>query len=124
MTPAASPGLRDLANDGDPRLRQEALLALAEVRDRGSKDVVARRLTDESLAVRACAMYALGELHDPSIVPVLRQALQASLEYEKELERRKQRGENQKLLVEKFGLGVFDLRQTVEQAITASGQKP
>ncbi len=115
--------LRDLTTDADPRVRLEAVMALGDARDQGSKDVLTRRLADESLAVRACAMYALGQSGDPSVTPALRQALAASLEYEKELERRKQRGESEKVLQEKFGLGWFDLRQTLEEAITQSGRK-
>jgi len=118
------PKLRDLTRAAETNVRQEAVLALAAVTDKGSKDVLVRRLTDESLAVRACAIFALGQLGDPALAPVLRQALQTSLEYEGELERRKQRGESEQMLAEKYGFGVFDLRQTLEQALATTAPKP
>jgi hypothetical protein len=48
---------------------------------------------------------------------VLRKAIEESLEYEKELERRKQHGESEQVLRERYGLGVYDLRETLQQAI-------
>jgi HEAT repeat protein len=115
--------LRDLASHADPQVRQEAVLALANARDRGSREVVARRLKDESLAVRAAAVYMLGLLGDPSLIPALRTAVEESIEYEKELQRRKERGESDAVLSERYGVGMFDLRQTLEQAIEMA-QKP
>lgn len=114
--------LRELTSHGDPMVRQEAVLALGEEADKGSAEVVTRRLKDESLAVRASAVYALGRTGGPLVIPILRKAVEESIEYEKELERRKQRGENPTVLYEKHGLGVFDLRETLQEAI-ATAQK-
>jgi HEAT repeat protein len=116
--------LRDLTGDPDVRVRQDAVLSLADAPDTGSKEALLRRLGDDSLSVRASAMHALGALRDPSVVPALRQALQASIEYERELERRKDRGESLEVLREKYGLGAFELRQTADQAIAAAQSKP
>jgi len=57
--------LRSLTGHADAKVRQEALLALGELRDRESRERLTRRLEDESLAVRACAVYALGMLRIP-----------------------------------------------------------
>lgn len=112
--------LRELSGRGDALARQEAVLALGEATDRGSAEMVTRRLKDESLAVRAAAIYALGRIGGPPVVAILRKAVEESLEYEKELGRRKERGENPTVLFERFGLGAFDLRETLQEAIAAS----
>lgn len=109
--------LQALASHSDPRVREEAVLFLGEAADKGSTDIVTRRLKDESLAVRASAIYALGRIAGASVIPTLRKALEESIEYEKELERRKQRGQSETVLAEKYGLGVFDLRETLQEAI-------
>ncbi len=117
--------LQELTSHGDPQVRQEAVLSLGEAADKGSKEIVTRKLKDDNLAVRACAIYALGRIGGPSVIPILRKAVEESTEYEKELERRKQRGESD--LYEKYGLGVFDLRETLQEAIAAaqkSGGRP
>lgn len=111
--------LRDATADGDPRVRWEALLAIGDTTDKAAREVAMRRLADDNLAVRACAIYALGRIGDPSMEPALRHALQQSIEYEGQLEQRMARGENAMMLQEKFGLGLFDLRQTVEAALAA-----
>lgn len=119
--------LRELTGHGDPEVRQEAILALGDVADKGSGETVARRLKDESLAVRASAVYALGRIGGPSVVPILRKAVEESIEYEKELQRRKERGENEAVLRDKFGYGAFDLRETLQEAIALtqkSGGRP
>lgn len=118
-----APKLWDLAGHADPQVRQEAVLALADSRDRSSREAVARGLNDESLAVRASAVYVLGRLKDPSLIPVLRKAVEESIEYERELQRRKERGEGDAVLLDRHGLGAFDLRQTLREAIEMT-QKP
>lgn len=115
--------LQALTTHADPRVREEAVLALGQAADKGSQPIVTRRLKDESLAVRAAAVYALGRVGGPSIVPALRQAVAESLEYERELQGRKQRGESDAVLSEKHGLGEFDLRETLEEAV-AMAQQP
>jgi hypothetical protein len=52
--------LRELTAHAEPRVRQEALLALGSLKDAGARGSVTQRLKDDSLAVRACAVYALG----------------------------------------------------------------
>ena len=108
--------LRALTTQADPRVREEAVLALGDFGGAASAEAVTRRLTDDSLAVRGVAVYALGRISGPTAAPVLRQAVQESLEYEKELERRKARGESEQTLRERYGLGVYDLRETLVQA--------
>lgn len=108
--------LRELTIQGDPRVREEAVLALGDFGDAASAQVVTQRLKDDSLAVRAVAVYALGRIGGPAAATVLRQAVEESLEYEKDLERRKERGESEQVLRERYGLGVYDLRETLHQA--------
>lgn len=111
--------LRELTTQADPRVREEAVLALGDFGDPASAESVTRRLKDDSLAVRAVAIYALGRIGGPGAAPVLRQAGQESLQYEKELERRKQRGESEQVLRERYGLGAYDLRETLREATAA-----
>jgi HEAT repeat protein len=111
--------LRELTTHADPRVREEAVLALGDFGGAGSAEVVTRRLKDDSLAVRAVAVYALGRIRGPAAAPVLRQAVAESLEYEKELERRRARGESEQVLRERYGLGAYDLRETLHLATPA-----
>jgi len=97
--------LRELTSHGDAAVRQEAVLALGEAADTGSREVLVRRLKDDSLTVRGCAVYALGRLGDPSLIPILSKAVEESAGYE-----------------EKYGLQAFDLRETLQEAI-AGAQK-
>ena len=115
--------LHDLTSDANPRVREEAVLALGESADKSARDLVVSRLKDESLAVRASAVYALGRIGGPAIIPTLRKAVEESTEYERELDRRRQRGESESALRDKHGLGSYDLRETLQQAIE-SAQKP
>jgi HEAT repeat protein len=112
--------LRDLTTHGDPQVRQEAVLALAETSDTGSAEAVRRRLKDENLAVRACAVYALARIEGPAAVSTLRAAVEESLDRERELAQRKERGEDADLLDAKYGLGAFDLRETLQEAMTVT----
>jgi HEAT repeat protein len=119
--------LRQLATHSDPRVRQEAVLALGEAADQGARETVTQRLKDDSLAVRTCAVYALGRIGGPSAIPTLRKAVGEALDYEQELDRRKQRGEDPRVLDEKSGRGEFDLRETLQEAIAAAqkaGRRP
>jgi HEAT repeat protein len=112
--------LRELTTHLDSPVRQEAVLALAETADPGSAEAVTRRLKDENLAVRACAVYALARIGGPAVVPTLRAAVEESLDYERELARRKQRGESADLLDAKYGPGAFDLRETLQEAMAVT----
>jgi len=118
--PRGAVKLRELTTRGDPRVREEAVLALGDVGDAGSAETVTRCLKDDSLAVRAVAVYALGRISGPAAGPLLRQVVEESLEYEKELERRKEGGESEQLLRERYGLGSYDLRETLHQATPAA----
>ena len=68
--------------------------------------------------MRACAVYALGRIAGPPAAAQLRTAVQEALEYERQLEGRKQRGKSEATLRERYGLGEFDLRETLQQALT------
>lgn len=116
--------LREQTGDGDRRVRREAVLALGEAADRGSREALTQRLRDDNLAVRACAVWALGQIGGPSVIPTIRKAVEESLEYERALERRKQAGESERAIHEEYGLGEFDLRQTLEEAIAAAQKQP
>jgi HEAT repeat protein len=94
--------LRELATHADSTVSQEAVLALGEAADKGSREVLIRRLEDDSLAVRENAIYALGRTGDPSVIPLLRKAVE---DYEG-----------------KHGQG-FGLRETLQEAIEAA-QRP
>lgn len=111
--------LRGMATDENAEVRSEAVMYLGEVSDVGSKDVLIERLRDENLKVRAFAVFALGQIGDPSVIPVLRNAFEHSREYQGELEKKRRSGdaENEKMLREKYGLGAFDLSQTLQEAI-------
>lgn len=113
--------LRELTSHKSPQVREEAVLALGEIGDGGSAEAATRRLKDESLTVRAAAVYALGRIGGPSVAPTLRQATQESLEYERGLERRRQGGEPEQVLRERYGFRVYDLRETLQQAIATAG---
>ena len=116
--PRGATKLRELAAHADARTRQEAVLALGALPDTGGADAVRRRLKDDNLAVRATAIYALGRIVGGAAAAELRAAGQDALAYEAQLEARKQRGENEQTLRQRYGLGVFDLRETLQQAVT------
>lgn len=117
--PRGATKLRELTTSADPRVREETLLALGEFGDAASTEAVTRRLRDDNLAVRAVAVYALGRIGGPAAAPRLRQAVEEALAYEKELDRRKERGESEQVLRERYGLGTYDLRETLNQATAA-----
>ena len=110
--------LRELAGHADARTRQEAILALGALPDRGDAEAVRRRLKDDNLAVRATAIYALGRIAGAAGAAELRAAGQDALAYEAQLELRKQRGESEETLRQRWGLGMFDLRETLQQAVS------
>lgn len=123
--PRGTERLRALAIDAQPEVRQEALLALGEAADAGGRDVIAGRLQDENLAVRSVAMYALGRIGDASAVPLLERALEAGLRYQAELESRLKSGTKEDELRLQYGYGVFDLRQTHQEAVNdINNRKP
>jgi HEAT repeat protein len=110
--------LRELTSHADAGARQEAVLALGALPDRGGADVVQRRLKDDNVAVRATAIYALGRIAGAGAAAELRAAGQDALAYEAQLEARKQRGESEETVRQRYGLGAFDLRETLQQALS------
>jgi len=111
--------LRELAGHADARTRQEAIVTLGALSDRGGADVVRRRLKDDNLAVRATAIYALGRIAGAGAAAELRSAGQDALAYEAQLEtKRRSAGESEEALRQRYGLGMFDLRETLQQAVT------
>jgi len=114
--------LREMATEADPKIRAEAMLALGEAADAGAKERLIGRLEDENLAVRAVAIYALGRTADAALAPTLTRALEASLQYQAELESRLKRGTGEAALRQQYGYGVYDLRQTAQEALDAIKQ--
>lgn len=108
--------LRQLALDNRGVIRQEAVLALGEAADTGAQELLVGRLRDESLAVRAAAMYALGRTGDAAVIPALARGLEEGLRYQGELEARLRAGGDEGGLRRQQGYGVFDLRETHHQA--------
>lgn len=115
--------LREMAADEEAKVRLEAVMYLGEEADAGSKEILIKRLKDESLAVRGCAIYALGRTGDPSIIPILKKAFEDANDYQKELKKKLESGVNEKLLREKYGFELFDLRQTLQEAIDTLGKR-
>ena len=90
------------------------------------RDTIARVLAEwkaREAVVRASAVYALGRIGGPAIIPTIRKAVEESMEYERELDRRRQRGEAESVLRERYGLGSYDLRETLQQAIESAQQR-
>jgi HEAT repeat protein len=109
--------LRELSTHADRRVREEAVLALGEAADKGAHEAVIRRLQDDSVAVRANAVYALARIAGPSAVPALRKATEAALDYERQLERRRPPTEPDDAWRRRYGIGEFDLRETLQEAL-------
>ncbi len=109
--------LRELTAHADPQARREALLALGELSDKGSADAARARLRDDHLGVRATAIYALGRIAGAAAASELRAATYDALVYEQQLTARKQRGESEEALRQRYGLSEFDLRETLQQAL-------
>ena len=117
--------LRALATDEDAEVRSEAVMSLGEASDSGSRALLIERLQDESLKVRGAAIFALGQSGDRSVIPILQEAFERSNAYQEELQGKRKRGgsEDEKMLREKYGLGAFDLRQTLQEAIDTVQRK-
>jgi HEAT repeat protein len=115
--------LREMAMDGDPKIRMEAVMYLGEVTDVGSKDILIKSVKDDNLAVRACAMYALGRIGDASMIATLRKAFEGSTDYMATLEKQLKESSSEEALKQKYGVGVFDLRQTLQEAIDTIQKK-
>ncbi|MDI6768009.1 MAG: HEAT repeat domain-containing protein [Bacteroidota bacterium] len=113
-------GLQMLYRAGDaadPFIRKEALMYLGEIADTGAKEIAIRKLSDNNLSVRACAIFALGEIGDSSLIPMLKDAFIDAEQYQKELEKKLSDGTPEEVLREQYGFRVFDLRETLQQAM-------
>lgn len=117
--------LRELATDEDADVRSEAVMSLGEESDIGPREILIDRLKDESLKVRAAAIFALGQSGDLSVIPTLQEAVKRSNGYQEELQKQRKSGGSggEKLLREKYGLGAFDLNQTLQEAIDTLQRK-
>ncbi len=111
--------LRELATDKDGNVRSEAVLYLGEAMDAKAKPILIKALGDANLAVRACAMYALGRIGDASLVPTLEQAFQASSAYQDDLAKQLRLGTAEATLRQQYGYGTYDLRETLQEAMGA-----
>lgn len=111
--------LRELATDKDGNVRSEAVLYLGEAADAKAKPILIKSLDDDDLAVRACAMYALGRIGDASLIPTLEQAFRASSAYQDELAKRLKAGTSEATLRRQYGYGTYDLRETLQEAMGA-----
>jgi HEAT repeat protein len=109
--------LRELTTHGEPRVREEALLALGHAADKGAREVVARRLQDDNVAVRASALYALARIEGPAAAATLRKATEDALDYERQLEHRRSASESEDAWRTRYGVGEFDLRETLQEAL-------
>jgi HEAT repeat protein len=116
--------LRELTANTDRRVRAEAVLALGEAADTAAREAVTRRLQDDSVAVRATAVYALARIARASAIPTLRKATDDALDYERDLERRRPPNESADAWRGRYGIGEFDLRETLQEALAlAQGTK-
>lgn len=109
--------LRELTNDADAKIRFEAVLALGALADKGSKDLLIQRLKDPNLAVRASAIYALGQSGDPKVIPVIQKALAEASAYQESL--RKKFKDDTSMLHNEYGINAYNLEVTLEEAIGA-----
>jgi HEAT repeat protein len=116
--------LQELTTHVDRRVREEAVLALGEAANPGSREAVTRRLQDDSVAVRASAVYALARIAGPSAVPALRRATEEALDYERQLERRRPTTESEDAWRARHGIGEFDLRETLQEALALAQDAP
>ncbi len=117
--------LRGLATDEDPEVRSEAVMSLGEASDSGSRGLLIERLKDESPKVRGAAIFALGQSGDLSVIPILQEAVERSTAYQEEVQKKRKAGgsEGEKMFREKYGVGAFDLRQTLQEAIDTLQRK-
>ena len=109
--------LRELAADADAKIRFEAILALGVAADKGSTDLLIKRLGDANLVVRAGAMYALGQTGNIALTSVIQTAFTDAETYQKELKDRFR--ENTTTLHNVYGVNVYNLEVTFEEAIRA-----
>ena len=115
--------LRELTVHADRSVRAEAVLALGELADAGSREAVTRRLTDDAVSVRAAAIYALARTAGAPALPALRKATEDALAYERRLDAQATPGPAQDAARTTYGIGEFDLRETLQEAIGLA-QKP
>ncbi len=109
--------LRALATDKDGKVRSEAVLFLGEATDAKAMPILIKSLDDDNLAVRASAIYALGRIGDGSLIPILNKAFGSANDYQEELAKRLKGGSDEAMLRDQYGYAVYDLRQTLQEAI-------
>jgi HEAT repeat protein len=115
--------LRELTRHPDRRVREESVLALGDLVDAGAREAVTRRLTDDSVAVRAAALYALARIGGASVTAELRQATYDALAYERQV----QAGvapDRRDAVRERYGIGEYDLRETFQEALGLAQAPP
>lgn len=119
-------------------VKWEAMRSLTAIAQRKPSDALRRRLgellrepggmtlvltarvlaEDEAVAVRAAAVvYALARIGGAAAAPVLRKAVEDTLALERTLEARHPRGTRPELLAEQYGIGEFDVRETLQEAL-------
>jgi HEAT repeat protein len=108
--------LRELTSHAERRVREEAVLALGEFADAAAREAVTRRLKDDSVAVRASALYALARIGGAPAVPTLRRATEETLAYERQL-RASVPADKQEAIKQQYGIGDYDLRETLQEAM-------
>jgi len=118
------PRLRDFTKDQEAKLRFEAVMYLGEVGDVKSKDLFLQGTKDENLIVPAAAIHALGRIADPSFIPRLQQACDEALRYGGTLDTKLKQGMSEKVLREQYGYRVYDLRETLQEALERVQTKP
>lgn len=109
--------LRELTADADSKIRFEAVLALGVVADKGSIDLLVKRLNDANLSVRAAIIHALGQTGNLALSSVIQTAFTDAEAYQKELKDRFR--ENTSTLHNVYGVNVYNLEVTFEEAIRA-----
>ena len=114
--------LRELTSHAERRVREEAVLALGEFADAAAREAVTRRLKDDSVAVRASALYALARIGGAQAVSTLRQATVEALAYERQL-RARVAPDKQEAIKEQYGVGDYDLRETLQEAMALAQAK-
>jgi HEAT repeat protein len=78
-------GLIEALEDTNPRVRNFATLALADMANPKATESLIYLLQDLDISVRASAAFALGKIGEPSSLPVLTKALKESIDVDAHL---------------------------------------
>jgi len=68
--------IKELVDDSDPTVRNEAIAVLGDLKDRSALPQMIRALGDADLAVRGMTLTSLAKLGDPAALPHVRQVYQ------------------------------------------------